>query len=369
MEKIVIMAQTPPPFHGQSVMQKYLVDVKWDWCEKEHIRLDYSKSIREVASFNFGKIFKLVKIISKIVVSRMRKPIAILYYPPAGPYRVPLYRDICTLLFAKMFARRIVLHFHAGGLTELINRLTWAERFFARLAFKGVDGAVVLLPWLKTEVEWFKPKKTFVVPNGIEDVIKRNILREKPVATVILFVGNLKEEKGIFVLLEAATKLKEKGKAFQIRIMGETHSDEVLQSIQYYVSRHFLTENIILLGGRTGEEKWKEFHDAHIFCLPTYATEAMPVSILEAMMFSLPVVTTNWRAIPDMITDNEQGLLAEVKSAQSLADKLTFLIDDSDRAAGMGQEGRARFVQMFSIENHLHMMSEVFKSGLIKKTK
>lgn len=365
MKKILLLAQTPPPFHGQAIMQKYLVDDQWHWCRKEHVRLEYSDTIQQVGHFNASKVLKLFKLLYNIWRSGQQASIDVIYYPPAGPNRIPLYRDIITLLFSKLFSKKIILHFHAGGLPDLVNRLNPLEMLFAKFAFKNVDHAIVLLPWLQKEVEWFSPKKVHVVPNGIEDVMQGSafsITAEKQEYCNILFVGNLKEEKGVFDLLRATVELKKQTNYFKVRIMGEAHSPIILKEIVDYITDHSISDKVDLLGALTGEAKWKEFQNAHIFCLPTYATEAMPVSIVEAMMFSLPTVTTDWRGIPDMITNGKEGFLVSIRNVDDLAHRLSVLIEDRALAESMGKAARRKFEEHFNIDRHLSRMESIFKS-------
>ena len=133
--KILILAQIPPPFHGQAIMQKYLVDAKWEWCEKIHIPLNYSNSISEIGIFRIKKIFRLFSIISKVWNERLRGKIDLIYYPPAGPHRIPIYRDIITLFFIRKCSKKIIFHFHAGGLNEFFQKLS--EEAFAQFLFFG----------------------------------------------------------------------------------------------------------------------------------------------------------------------------------------------------------------------------------------
>jgi glycosyltransferase involved in cell wall biosynthesis len=364
MPKLVIIAQTPPPFHGQAIMQQFLVNASWSWCDKQHIRLDYSDSIQEVGKFSFSKITKLLTLLKQIRLVSRNSVIDILYYPPAGPNRIPLYRDIITLLYARRKAKKIVLHFHAGGLNELISQLSLPERWLAKKAFSKVAQAVVLSPWLEKETHWFLPQKLSVVPNGIEDTNTNptNINNTHGKKHTILFVGNLKKEKGIVTLLKAATVLKKKLSCFSIRVMGEAHSEEMLDEIRQIIRKGGLEESVVLLGGKTGEEKWKEFRQAGIFCLPTYATEAMPVSILEAMMYALPVVSTNWRAIPDIVENGVEGLLHPVKDEQALAEQLIKLLENPALQEQMGKAGRKKYESRYTITNHLKQMEQVLKT-------
>ena len=58
-----------------------------------------------------------------------------------------------------------------------------------------------------------------------------------------------------------------------------------------------------------GDEKEKLYSEADIFLLPTYYLgEGQPISIIEALSYGLPVISTNFRGIPEQIKNNENGI-------------------------------------------------------------
>ena len=68
-----------------------------------------------------------------------------------------------------------------------------------------------------------------------------------------------------------------------------------------------------------------------IFCFPTfYENEGMPLVILEAMMMELPIISTKWRGIPNVIDDNENGLLVPIKDSQKLSEAIERLIKSKE---------------------------------------
>ena len=362
LPSIVLIAQTPPPFHGQSVMQKYLVDANWPWCRKFHIRLAYSEQVADIGHFHFKKIVRLYQVIAQLRKLTSPKKANLIYYPPAGPFRIPLYRDVITLWFARHRGYKVLLHFHAGGLDQLVNRLTAFELFFVKKVFYGIDYAVVLLPSLCAEVNWFRPKQVFVIPNGIEDKYEaKNSSIQRGKKIEFLFVGNLTESKGIFDLLEAVRLCKKAGLSFAVKMMGASHSEEIKTKIDSFIGQHRLEDEVVLLGTLSGDAKWAAFKVADVFCLPTFATEAMPVSILEAMMCGLPVISTQWRAIPDIVTNGEEGFLVPVKDPVSLAEKMQYFIQAPENIFPMGQRGRLKYSQEFTVNKHLARMENLFK--------
>lgn len=360
---VVVMAQTPPPFHGQSVMQQYLVDEQWSWCNKSHIRLDYSDDVSQIGRFSFRKVTRLFSILRLLRKQTSAAKADLIYYPPAGPNRIPLYRDVITIWVARRRGKKIVLHFHAGGLDELIKKMSAPEKWLIKKGFSNIDYAIVLLPRLIPEVSWFSPRQTFVLPNGIKDEAVENISRKKQGDDIVfLFVGNLTEKKGIFILLEAARICREKGLSFRLHIMGAAHSADIQANIETMIRTYALGDRVCMLGSLSGKAKWEVFAAADVFCLPTFATEAMPVSILEAMMYSLPVISTHWRAIPDIIDEGVQGFLVPIGDPISLAGKMIYFITHPEKIMEMGQRGRLKYSQEFNVNLHLHRMENLIKN-------
>ena len=362
--RVIIVAQTPPPFHGQAIMQQFLVEEDWTWCDKQFVRMNFSDEIGEVGVFKAKKVLQLFGLLSR--VRKKAKPKTdLVYYPPAGPHRIPIYRDVLILCYLKLVSRKIILHFHAGGINQIFSKVTSLEAALIKKAFRNVDAAVVLTGWLENEVTWCKPKKIFVVNNGIKDVFRQYGRREADGTPVsFMFIGNLKKEKGIFTLLEAALKLKNTGESFRVKFIGAFHSDDEKQQFFSFVTSNKLGDDVFYLGTKSGDEKWEEFERADVFCLPTYETEAMPISILEAMMFQLPVITTRWRSIPDIIRHEENGLLFDPQNATQLAACMKRLLHDGNNRKRLGLQARTEFLQHYTVEQHLAKMENVFKAVL-----
>ena len=124
-----------------------------------------------------------------------------------------------------------------------------------------------------------------------------------------------------------------------------------------------LHDTVTWNGQVSGEEKWDFFRQADIFCFPTfYRTEGFPVVLLEAMMFGLPVVSTTWRGIPDMVEDGESGFLVPTQNPRAVADRLGQLIRDPELRNSMGSVGRKRYEEKFTVEKFRLRMEEVLSN-------
>jgi len=361
--RILVVGQTPPPYGGQAIMIQKLLEGHYDLVQLYHVRMAFSKDMGEVGKFKFHKIVELLKVILNIVKSFLRFRPDILLYPPSGAGFWPVLRDIVVLIGTRWMFPKTIFVFHAVGLGEFYQHAPFWLKSIMKLAYFNPDAAIHLSELSPPDGQTIQARRVFVVPNGLEDIYTNYAgCYSKGNPPIILFVGAIYPSKGIFDLLEASKILKSKGLEFQVRIMGEG-SPQIIETINRFISQYKLENNVRLIGVKINQEKWQEFAMADIFCFPTYAYfENLSVAVLEAMMFALPIVATEWRGIPVMVRDGENGFLVPIKSPDLLAEKLQLLIENPDLRVSMGKKGRERFLRDFTIEKFYERMRNVFLS-------
>jgi len=150
-----------------------------------------------------------------------------------------------------------------------------------------------------------------------------------------------------------------------LNILGAWHDEQIRKECISFIQSKSLEKFVKYVGVKYEEQKWFYYARANIFCLPTYETEAMPITLLEAMMFELPIITTNWRSIPDIVTDGEEGFLVPINSPKAIAEKIELLSNDKNLREQMGRKGREKFLKEYTIERHLSRMAQAFKEVLI----
>ncbi len=361
LKKILILAQVPPPHHGQAVMQSHLVSASWSWCAKKHIPLNFSSAIEDVGKFKLSKLFTLLRVVVAVLLERAKGPIDLLFFPPSGPHRIPFWRDVIILLLTRKAARKILFQFHAGGFDQLPSLLSGVERWLASRAYGHADTAIVLLPGLAREVAWISPKRVVIVPNGIEDRCGVPVSRQDVGVVTILFVGTVSGKKGVLDLLYASQILQEEGRKFRVRIVGGFSSMVFQQEATALREKLRLQSIVEFTGEKHGEEKWEEYRGADVFCFPSVETENVPVVLLEAMQAALPVVASRWRSIPDLVIHGENGLLYAAADPRDLAAQLRTLLEDARMRVSLGKNGRVRYEQMYSLNVHLAGMEKAFR--------
>lgn len=362
---VLIVGQTPPPVNGQTVMIQALLEGQYDEIQLYSVRLDFSRSIDEVGLFQTRKIWVLLVTLVKIVIARYMKHAEILYYPPAGPTIVPVLRDIVLLIPTRWMFKHTVFHFHAAGLPEIYPSLPLVLRPFYRMAYRGVD--VAIFTTKSTSSAGFKlaAKNIRVVPNGIADradvhaLANRSTMNEVP---CILFMGILCEGKGLLTLIEACALLLDAMIPFNVVCAGLCESDEFRKEMEDLIQKRGLANVITFPGLLQGEEKWDAFKNADIFCFPShYYAESFGIVLIEAMSFGLPIVTTNWRGIPEVVGGSGGAFVVEPKNPTLLAQSLKALLRDSSLRATMGRKNRTWYCCNYTIETYRDRMEEVLR--------
>jgi glycosyltransferase involved in cell wall biosynthesis len=180
----------------------------------------------------------------------------------------------------------------------------------------------------------------------------------------ILYLSNYIRDKGVLILIDALGKLRDRGHNFNARLVGAP-ADLKIDFLQEEIKDRNLENCIQILGPLYGEEKTAEFLNADIFCFPTYyKNEAFPLVLIEAMQFSLPVISTFEGGIPDLVIDGETGLLVESQNAEMLAAKIAVLLTDRALISEMGKKGRERFINNFTLSHFEKNLNITFKTVL-----
>ena len=330
--KLLVLAQIPPPHHGQSAMVELMLRrlpaVAPD-IQVHHVNLALSQSTADSGQWQWGKVLSILKALLCVWLLTLRHGRMTLYYVPAPGKRGALYRDLVLMLGTRVFTRGLVLHWHATGLGHWLKTKGhgW-ERLFAKWALGGAGRSIVLGEALRADAAEFAPQQLVVLRNGIEDPCPeraeapRN--RNRPLRA--LFLGLCSLGKGV---LSAANGVIEANRrnpgSITLTVAGEFDSEETLR--EFSDAQSTSAENIRHVGFVGGAAKQKLFEDHDVLVFPThYPHEAHPLVIVEALAYDLPIIVTRWNAVAEGLPESaEEIMVIDTREPTVLADALETL--------------------------------------------
>jgi glycosyltransferase involved in cell wall biosynthesis len=208
------------------------------------------------------------------------------------------------------------------------------------------------------------PKKIFDVPNGIPDVYERfkHSKEENSNGVNIIFLSNLFESKGIFILLEAICLIKDDLANCKFHFIGNWRSEKTKRRFTSFLIDNQIKNLIGNIGPKYNDEKFEFLSKMDILVFPTfYKHETWGLVNAEAMMFKIPIVASNFAGIPELVQDGKNGFLVQPRDARELSLKLLKLIKSKDLRVKFGTYGRGIFLKKFTIAQFEANMHEVFK--------
>ncbi|WP_323765908.1 glycosyltransferase [Marinovum sp.] len=178
----------------------------------------------------------------------------------------------------------------------------------------------------------------------------------------LTFVGRLAAVKGVPVLLEALSFLREELPELRVTLIGDGAERARLEQDAAALG---LAEVVEFAGYRSQSEVAQALKDTDALVLPSFA-EGVPVVLMEAMAAGRPVIATSVAGVSELVEHGESGFLVPPGDALKLAEAIRAVLADPDRRATMGKAGRARVVAEFDIAKEavwLGRLFEVYAAG------
>jgi glycosyltransferase involved in cell wall biosynthesis len=294
-----------------------------------------------------------------------------------------LVRDILLLLGTGSCRPRTVVQLH-GSRPEALRLGGWSAAFqgLSRWLVRLSDAVMVLS---RDELEKWKSSypqsrfyvvaNAFVDRDGHEDGASRGGSTPRRETTkdhgppelsatveasvpVVLFVGRLKREKGIFDLVQALSTIRFLTDA-QLLVVGEGRE---AQRLAARVQELGLADRVRLTGYLEGEELDAAYARASVFVLPTWWMEGFPTVIAEAMHARLPIITTPIRGMLDHLEEGVNALFVPPHDPTALAGALLRLLSDGALRSAMATANRdavRKFAPRVVGEQYLRVLEDV----------
>ncbi|MCF3648226.1 glycosyltransferase family 4 protein [Synoicihabitans lomoniglobus] len=357
--KLLILAQTPPPLHGQSLMVRTLCDGLRDTApemEVHHVNLPLSAHTADIGRWRLGKLGVMWHAIRQTRRILRRHGPMTLYYVPAPGKRSALYRDWLLMFCCRGRAERLVLHWHATGLGRwLQDHATAFERALTRRALGRADLSLVLGEALRADAAMLHPIRTEVLRNGIEDPCT-TWQRRPPTPTPlnVLFISRCSRAKGVLIALAGVAEAhRRRPGSVRLTVAGDFEDEATARAFNDIVRRSGAPVEHVGFAGDEAKHNLFSFADVMVF--PSrYEHEAHPLVVIEALAHDLPVIVSNWRAVAENLPpDHTYVVKLDRDTPHAIADALEQVAatprpDGAARQHFLNHYHRDRFIQGFT---------------------
>jgi len=276
-------------------------------------------------------------------------------------------RDGILLIIAKASGKKVVVFFH--GWDYNCQRVIW--RYFVaffRIIYSRADAFVVLASEFKNSLESMGFRKPiYLITTAVADELFHQAdnapspQKEKELKGRfnILFLARIERAKGIYEALDAFEILKSKHPFVTLTIAGD--GPEFADAKKYSQSHGM--EDVNFLGYVIEQAKQSAFSNADVYLFPSH-TEGMPISVLEAMVFGLPVVTRSVGGIRDFFEDGRMGFVTESLEPEIFAGLVEKLIQDKSLCSKIGHYNRQYAKENFLASKIAKDIQEIYTQVL-----
>lgn len=277
--------------------------------------------------------------------------------------------EFYTSLFAVLAARCARVPVALASRRDLLSLRSPARQWAIRLGGLAAHGIVANSTAAVQRLYLGLNRKVTVIPNILDKSTFRTTRKPHEVraelglnmdAPVFGVVSALRPEKGLEVLLQAATHVFRSMPEARLVIAGEGSEQVHLKSLATDLG---ITDHVIFLGHR---EDVPDVLSAVDVAVSPSETESLPNAVLEAMALARPVVATRVGGTPELVVDGETGYLVDAGASSPLADRIVELLRDADRRASMGAAGRQRVTEEYSPEHVRGALDALYRDHLVR---
>ncbi|TAE57208.1 MAG: glycosyltransferase family 1 protein [Nostocales cyanobacterium] len=268
-----------------------------------------------------------------------------------------LLRKAILAIISSLFSKPVVMHAHGAEFHVTYQKLPhWGQKLLGAIFQKSQGFIVLSETWRKYYIDTLglSDQQVFVLPNPTE-LPERIPPRENTENINLVFCGRIGERKGAFDLIRAFAQLPEPYKQLANLILAG--DGEVVKAKQL-ASELEISSQINCLGWVNSLQRELLLATANIFILPSY-NEGLPMAILEAMGWGLPIITTPVGGIPELVVDHQNGLLVQPGNVQELSEAIALLINDEKLRRDLGATARNN-IQPYDINNYCHRLVDIY---------
>ena len=175
----------------------------------------------------------------------------------------------------------------------------------------------------------------------------------------LLNIGRICEQKGQLLLMQAAAKLVQQGREFELTVVGD---GSMRGELEAFIEKHELGNHVKLVGWQTNAQVQQRLLDCQTMVLPSFA-EGLPVVIMESLALQRPVITTYIAGIPELV-DEECGWIVPAGAVDATTDAMAASLDATEQELrAMGKVGAKRVRERHDVTVEARKLAELIRGA------
>jgi glycosyltransferase involved in cell wall biosynthesis len=272
------------------------------------------------------------------------------------------YPNVFTVPVARLAGASIVV----ASIRDTGDLLTPMQRRLEKMVCRWADCVLVNAEAIRENLvgQGYDPTNIVVIRNGItppksagkeRGAVLRRELGLPPAARLVTVFSRLNPMKGVEYFLDAARIVAGSYPDVRFLVVGDGGSKKELEE---FASRLGLGRRIVFTGFRSDVPDL--LSEVSISVLPSLS-EGTSNTLLESMAAGIPVIATRVGGNPEVVEDGVSGLLVPPRDSGALAAATVRLLEDEDLAVKVGQAGRKRVANLFSIDGSVHETERLYQ--------
>lgn len=315
-----------------------LLSFNWN----SNIKITYLAS--HIDGSKIKKITFFINSLIKLIKNLMFEKIDIVHIHMS--YNGSFSRKYIICRICELFRKKFIIHLHGSEFKDFYERINEKKKLKVNWMFEKASIVLVLGENWKKYILYIVPKANVEILVNSVNVIsyKSNLNNER---FNILFLGALIKRKGIYDLIEVIKLLKEDSLLDKYNVcffIGGSGIEEI--KFKQLINKYELNEYVEMLGWVDKKTKIDLLKKSHLFVLPSY-NEGLPVAILEAMNFGLPIISTRVGSINEAVIDNYNGILISPGNKNELKYAIEKIILDKKIWDKYSENSKKNIIEKF----------------------
>lgn len=271
-------------------------------------------------------------------------------------YKGSFVRKYLIHKLCKKYHVKDIVHLHGSEFKKWYDKTSNIMKLLIRNFLREVSLVITLGNKWETIIKNIEPAANIIVVNNSIHIPDYRVQWRQPFQ--VLFLGVLIKRKGVSDLLKAIKLLKDSIKIdnvlFTIAGSGPEESNLKAECLELGIN-----DIVRFVGWVDNEKKISLLRESQLFVLPSY-NEGLPVALLEAISYGLPVVATDVGDISEAVFNGENGFLIKHGHIQQLYTSIRKIIDDKDLYIKMSKASRQIAENKFSDRDYYNKIKECY---------